>query len=162
MSPATPEHPAVLPRAVQLTSSSSSRLDILLELRDEARYLDLDELYKLCTDELRTRHYLGMNRASHHSRGISSASMSSSSVRSLGTLRENDEGEEEKRLSEDSCTGSSTSATDPTTVPTDRRSPANSVVGEVGWHASPSSAGSRGMVPKKFSSMRIRPTGDWI
>ena len=47
--------PAALPRAAQLTSSSSSRLEALLELRDEAVYLGLDELAKLCTDELSAR-----------------------------------------------------------------------------------------------------------
>ncbi|THH32914.1 hypothetical protein EUX98_g1300 [Antrodiella citrinella] len=85
--PSAPEQPAVLPRPVQLSSSSSTRLDALLELRDEARYLDLDELYKLCTDEIRLRYSnaLGLNGGSH-SRGISSVSITSS--RSLGTLRE--------------------------------------------------------------------------
>ena len=83
----TPEHPAILPRAVQLTGSSTSRLEALLELRDEARYLDLEELYKLCNDELRSRYArpapapLGL-----HLRGLSSAS--SASLRSVNTLRD--------------------------------------------------------------------------
>jgi len=85
--PSTPENPAVLPRAVQLTGSSTSRLEALLELRDEARYLDLEELYKLCNDELRLRQArpspgpLGL-----HIRGLSSAS--SASLRSVTTLRD--------------------------------------------------------------------------
>ncbi|KZT74370.1 hypothetical protein DAEQUDRAFT_742558 [Daedalea quercina L-15889] len=85
--PSTPENPAVLPRAVQLTGSSTSRLEALLELRDEARYLDLDELYKLCNDELRLRQArpfpgpLGL-----HIRGLSNAS--SASLRSVTTLRD--------------------------------------------------------------------------
>ncbi|EPT03773.1 hypothetical protein FOMPIDRAFT_1028617 [Fomitopsis schrenkii] len=85
--PSTPEHPAILPRAVQLTGSSSSRLEALLELRDEARYLDLEELYKLCNDELRSRYArpapapLGL-----HLRGLSSAS--SASLRSVNTMRD--------------------------------------------------------------------------
>ncbi|KAK7695865.1 hypothetical protein QCA50_000503 [Cerrena zonata] len=84
----TPEHPATLPRPVQLTSSSNSRLDALLELRDEARYLDLDELYKLCTDEIRLRYSDSHrnNALGLHTRAMSNAS--SVSGRSLGTLRE--------------------------------------------------------------------------
>ncbi|KII95139.1 hypothetical protein PLICRDRAFT_97169 [Plicaturopsis crispa FD-325 SS-3] len=80
----TPEAPAVLPRAVQLTSSSSSRLEALLELRDEARYLDLEELYKLCTDEIRARQSVRV-----HSRGGSSASLNGS-IRSAHTFRDRD------------------------------------------------------------------------
>ena len=53
--PSTSECPAMLPRAVQLISSSSSRLEALLELRDEASYLDLDELHQLCNAEIRHR-----------------------------------------------------------------------------------------------------------
>lgn len=92
----TPEQPAVLPRPVQLTSSSSTRLDALLELRDEARYLNLDELYKLCTEEIRLRYSnaLGLHPGSH-SRGMSSVSITSS--RSLGTLRESAERELEEQ-----------------------------------------------------------------
>lgn len=83
--PSTPENPAMLPRAVQLTSSSSARLETLLELRDEARYLDLDELYKLCNDEirLRTSRPTGLGL---HMRGLSSAS--TTSLRSMTTLRD--------------------------------------------------------------------------
>ncbi|KZT12469.1 uncharacterized protein LAESUDRAFT_733152 [Laetiporus sulphureus 93-53] len=84
--PSTPEHPAVLPRAVQLASNSSSRLDALLELRDEACYLELDELYKLCNDELRQRQSR-MSAISLHVRGFSSGA-SSSSIRSVNTLQE--------------------------------------------------------------------------
>ncbi|CCM01605.1 uncharacterized protein FIBRA_03665 [Fibroporia radiculosa] len=83
--PSTPENPAVLPRAAQLTGNSSSRLEALLELRDEAHYLDLEELYKLCNDEIRLRQIrpagLGL-----HVRGFSSAS--SASLRSVTTLRD--------------------------------------------------------------------------
>lgn len=42
----------MLPRAIQLISTSSSRLEALLELRDEANYLDLQELYQLCNAEI--------------------------------------------------------------------------------------------------------------
>jgi len=79
--PPTPGVPEVLPRAVQLLSSSPSRFEALLELRDEAQYLDLKELYKLCTDEIRQRQGLGL-----HTRG--SSGVSNGSVHSIHTLRE--------------------------------------------------------------------------
>ena len=163
----TPEHPAALPRAVQLLSSSSVRLEGLLALRDEARYLGLDELYKLCTDELRARHHLGIARPSMHTRGVSSASISSSSVRSLGLgpLRENlneadteDVDDKVKRLSGDSGLGSSTGGSVQGGV-------RGSVVPEIIWSHSQVSAGlaQRGRTrPKKASSMRGRPAGEWI
>ncbi|KAN0097250.1 hypothetical protein V8E55_001696 [Tylopilus felleus] len=51
--PSMPEHPETLPRAVQLGSiTSPSRLEPLLELRDEASYLGLVELDKLCCHEI--------------------------------------------------------------------------------------------------------------
>ena len=154
----------MLPRAVQLTSSSSSRLEALLELRDEARYLNLDELYDLCCAELRARHYLSLSRHTHM-RGFSSAS----SVR--GTFRDHDEQEtlveRPKRFSKDSGMASSCSSGSQQSYRT--RSPARSVVPEVGWHSPPPSATApsafeqHGQVTvKKFTSMRVRPTGDWI
>lgn len=72
--------PATLPRAAQLTSSSSSRLEALLELRDEAIYLGLEELTRLCSDELaarcraRTTSYSSSHAHSH----------SQSSIRTMG------------------------------------------------------------------------------
>lgn len=164
----TPEHPAALPRAVQLLSSSSSRLESLLELRDEARYLDLDELYKLCTDELRARHNLSLGRPSMHTRGMSNVSMSSGSVKSFGLvpLHENlkeYEGEDyfdhkkARRLSRDSGLGSSTSNS--------IASLRSSVMPETVMSPSSVSFGlaQRGKVrPKKASSVRGRPSGEWI
>lgn len=104
-----------------------------------------------------------------HSRAMSHNSVSTSSIRSvgLGTLREDlkegvtegDSDTDAKRLSRDSGVGSSNSGSSP--------SPRNSVnvTAEVGWHPSQVSAGlaqrskSR---PKKASSMRGRPAGEWI
>ncbi|KAH9951603.1 hypothetical protein B0H21DRAFT_182615 [Amylocystis lapponica] len=81
--PSTPECPAILPCAAQLSSCSPSRLEALLELRDEALHLDLDELAKLCSDELRQRQ--SVSGLGLHMRGLSNASGSS---RSIHTLRE--------------------------------------------------------------------------
>jgi hypothetical protein len=79
--PSTPECPATLPRGVQFNSSSSSRLETLLELRDEASYLDLDELQQLCNAEIRHRESI-----LSHTRVGSTAS--DRSVHSVHTFRE--------------------------------------------------------------------------
>jgi hypothetical protein len=83
----------VLPRSAQLTSSSSSRLDALLELRDEAAYLGLDELVKLSSDELSLRHRSRLQARSSVTRPGSTASglthvrtRSEDSVQSLATI----------------------------------------------------------------------------
>ncbi|KAJ4478173.1 hypothetical protein J3R30DRAFT_3290075 [Lentinula aciculospora] len=72
------EVPETLPRAVQLQpTNSQNRLEALLELRDEASYLDLDELYKLCSDEIRQRQPVLQPRLPRtHSRGQNSNSTS--------------------------------------------------------------------------------------
>ncbi|EKM59237.1 uncharacterized protein PHACADRAFT_249537 [Phanerochaete carnosa HHB-10118-sp] len=177
----TPEHPSILPRAVQLLSSSSSRLEALLELRDEARYLELDELYKLCTDELRSRQSLGHAHAlSMHTRVASSTSTSAASVRSLGlgALREltmeDDDGERQqhqqqqrqhqqqqparlrksRRHSGDSGIASGNSASG--------YSPRGSVVAEVGWHEPVPGLAQRSRSPRKYTSLRAKPVGEWI
>jgi hypothetical protein len=73
------EAPEVLPRSTQLQSLSHSRLEQLLDLRDEAAYLNLEGLRRLCTDEIRLR-YPGVARL-HHTREQSS--VSASSIQSL-------------------------------------------------------------------------------
>ncbi|KAE9410611.1 hypothetical protein BT96DRAFT_1012111 [Gymnopus androsaceus JB14] len=69
-----------LPRAAQLQpANSQSRLEALLELRDEAAHLQLDDLYKLCSDEIRQRQPALQPRLPRtHSRGTSSNSSSTS------------------------------------------------------------------------------------
>jgi hypothetical protein len=142
-------------------SSSSTRLEALLELRDEARYLNLEELYKLCTDELRSRRSLGQTRTSTHVRAMSSASASTGSVRSfgLGALREmNDECDQEEpesRLKEKQNRHSGDSGIGSTS---DR----SSEVAEVGWHSPIPGLALRSRSPRKYTSMRARPTGEWI
>lgn len=93
--PASIECPETLPAAVQLQSSShsQSRLESLLELRDEAAYLNLEGLYKLCTAELRLRqsprlHYRGASTAS----SVASVQSQHASIYSLHTLVERSEG----------------------------------------------------------------------
>lgn len=78
--PSSPENPEVLPRAAVLGSASRARLEALLELRDEASYLGLDELFKLCTREINQRHSIF-----GHSHNTSSCGVS---IRSLHTVVE--------------------------------------------------------------------------
>ncbi|EMD40748.1 hypothetical protein CERSUDRAFT_111328 [Gelatoporia subvermispora B] len=153
----TPENPAALPRAAQLTSNSSSRLEALLELRDEARYLDLDELYKLCTEEIRQRQAATASPAlGLHLRGFSNSS-SASSVRSLHTLRDDlDTGTKARRgrrNSNDSGFASTTKG-------------AGSIVSEVVSEPPPPAPVRllRGRSQRKegTTSLRSRPTGEWI
>lgn len=78
------EHPAIIPRAIQLASSSRARLVALLELRDEANYLGLDELFKLCNDEI-------CNRCSTAIHARAGSMSSSTSFHSLHTVQEGGE-----------------------------------------------------------------------
>ncbi|KAF5390673.1 hypothetical protein D9757_002745 [Collybiopsis confluens] len=74
------EIPETLPRAARLLPNNShSRLEALLEVRDEAAYLELDDLYKLCTVELQRQPVLQPRLPRTHSRGQSSTSASSKS-----------------------------------------------------------------------------------
>ncbi|KAL0574676.1 hypothetical protein V5O48_007292 [Marasmius crinis-equi] len=70
--------PELLPRAVQLQSSyTHSRLEALLELRDEAAYLDLEGLYKLCNEEIKLRQNVSSVPPRLHSRNPSRTLQSS-------------------------------------------------------------------------------------
>ncbi|KAF6762265.1 hypothetical protein DFP72DRAFT_600735 [Ephemerocybe angulata] len=79
-SPSTPENPEVIPRAVLYqTSSQAARLESLIELRDEAAFLGLDALHRMCVDEMiRMRH-----APKTHARGNSGSVPSSTSIQSL-------------------------------------------------------------------------------
>lgn len=71
--PASPDQQGVLPRAVKLTHKCPpAQTEALLELRDEANFLNLEELSKLCTEEL-----------SKYTPRTSSTKSSSSSTRSF-------------------------------------------------------------------------------
>ncbi|OCH94123.1 hypothetical protein OBBRIDRAFT_789646 [Obba rivulosa] len=154
--PSTPENPVMLPRAVQLTNTSSSRLEALLELRDEARYLDLDELYKLCTEEIRQRQSAAASPSlGLHLRGFSSAS--NTSVRSLHTLREDMESSTKSRRARRNSNDSGFAST---------TKEVGRIVSEV--VSEPPRAPLRLLRGRSHtrkegtSSLRSRPTGEWI
>ncbi|PPQ93994.1 hypothetical protein CVT25_009842 [Psilocybe cyanescens] len=80
----------VLPRALQAHAPTSTqvRLESLIEVRDEAAFLNLDGLHRLCSDEIRLRYGPRL-----HTRGNSSGSGGSihslhASIYSLHTLLE--------------------------------------------------------------------------
>ena len=84
----TPSHPPS-PTLLQ------SRLEMLIEVRDEAAYLNLEALQKLCADEIRQRYG---PRQNNHQRGNSTSSVPSiqninASVYGLQTLSERAEPE---------------------------------------------------------------------
>jgi hypothetical protein len=83
---ASPDAPDTLPRAAHLQSSSQSRLEALIELRDEAAYLGLDGLHKLCTDELRHRHGPRLHTRGHSASSAGSVHSLRASVHSLHAL----------------------------------------------------------------------------
>ncbi|KAJ7129607.1 hypothetical protein C8R44DRAFT_614890 [Mycena epipterygia] len=93
---ASPEGPEVLPpRATQ------AGLDSLLELRDEASYLGLDNLHKLCVEEIRQRHRPRPRSTRGHSSGSSIHSLHAS-VSSLHTMLERVERQHSRATSKDS------------------------------------------------------------
>ncbi|KAF9247097.1 hypothetical protein BU15DRAFT_38501 [Melanogaster broomeanus] len=104
----TPEQPEVLPHAVQLGSSSRSRLESLLELRDEASYLGLDELHKLCCYEINQRYSVS---PSAHTRGGSGSS--AASIHSLHTVIEHHQDVRSSRVSSDTTRSSRLTTTEP-------------------------------------------------
>jgi hypothetical protein len=67
----------VLPRQVQLQPNTTARFEALMELRDEARYLGMEGLERLCEEELRRRP--AASASGHHVRGQSSGLKSSRS-----------------------------------------------------------------------------------
>ena len=52
----SPYHPDTLPRSLQFPSQDESQLENLIEVRDEAAFLNLEGLHKLCIDEIRHRY----------------------------------------------------------------------------------------------------------
>ncbi|PIL37133.1 hypothetical protein GSI_00825 [Ganoderma sinense ZZ0214-1] len=154
----SPEHPATLPHAVRL-NGSPGRLEALLELRDEASYLGLEELHALCVDELRHRQPCpNLGGLGLHMRGFSNAS-----TKSLHTLRETSEpvdpGQRHSGHSVDSGFGSNGAGP--------RKSGASGDSLDAPWPSPPSLK--QRLVhkeggPKKDgnATSKARPTGTWI
>lgn len=103
--PVVEGQPEVLPRALQLqlgasgsssvssvsssaSQSSNTRLEALIEVRDEAAYLNLEGLHKLCTDEMRHRYGPRLHHRGHSSSSVASIHSLHASVYSLHTLIE--------------------------------------------------------------------------
>jgi hypothetical protein len=106
----SPVDSGVLPRAAQLTSASTARHEALLELRDEAAHLGLDELVKLCNDELLAKQRARVQVRATSSRPTSGFSgkthirtRSDDSVRSLATLVQSVTGHDEQQGSSESA-----------------------------------------------------------
>ncbi|TFK55931.1 hypothetical protein OE88DRAFT_1652461 [Heliocybe sulcata] len=172
-----------LPRHVQLSSctsrtDASARLDALLDLRDEAAYLGLDDLQRLCTDEIRAR-YTSSHASHTHTLSTATAATavesqsayqfppppqtkhprrgSNASVHSMQTLRE-EEGESDEGKDKLARLSRSRERTgvdaDATTVPGLRDRQARSASREGAAPRSPGLSGSQ--------SMRTRPAANWI
>ncbi|KAG6902237.1 hypothetical protein C0995_002869 [Termitomyces sp. Mi166 len=80
----SPDAPETLPRSIQMLSSHQ-RLEGLLELRDEAAYLGLEGLRKLCVDEIRLRHVPRL-----HTRGQSTSTAAHTQFTQLAIFRFNE------------------------------------------------------------------------
>ncbi|KAH9943457.1 uncharacterized protein BXZ73DRAFT_40786 [Epithele typhae] len=171
--PSTPGTPASLPHGVRL-NGLCARMESLLELRDEACYLGLDELQKLCLDELRHRQAspapAGMGLGLHM-RGFSTSSASASS-RSL-PVHVFREASEQSQLSKPSSLAESKAAqrkSDDSGFASGeagaRRSGGSAESDGTLWQSSSSKdrialkPGSPGKSP--FTTMKPRPTGNWI
>lgn len=157
--PSTAECSAVLPHGVRL-NGSHCRIEALLELRDEAIYLGLEELQRLCTDELRHRHQASPTNLG--GLGLHMRALSNTSNKSLHTLREAEEptSAEEKaaqRKSDDSGFASSGAGT---------RKSGGSSEAEGPWPSPPGlkqrAALKEGGPKDHAANMKARPTGAWI
>ncbi|KAJ7507878.1 hypothetical protein B0H11DRAFT_1705523 [Mycena galericulata] len=93
---ASPEGPEVLP-----PRATKAGLDGLLELRDEASYLGLDGLHKLCVEEIRQQHRPRPRSTRAHSSAGSIHSLHAS-VSSLHTMLERVERQHSRSVSKES------------------------------------------------------------
>ncbi|KAF8621660.1 hypothetical protein AX15_007674 [Amanita polypyramis BW_CC] len=99
--PSSNATPPTLPVKVQLVHNyTQERLETLLELRDEAVFLNLVDLYRLCEDELRSRQgtILFSRHYSHDSNTLGSVHSQHASVYSLHTLIERVENDVQSNL----------------------------------------------------------------
>ncbi|THH19877.1 hypothetical protein EW146_g1397 [Bondarzewia mesenterica] len=147
--PATIDHVPALPHAVQLHTTTTARIEALVALRDEARYLGLDDLHKLCIDELRTRQT--------HLRGGSSGSVRSApTVREAGSQRSSHAGEQDSaRDSAGSVSGLAQSNSAHRTSPSD-------LAASLQQRLSDRERRSGEMKREGADSLWSRPTGNWL
>ncbi|KDQ64556.1 hypothetical protein JAAARDRAFT_28201 [Jaapia argillacea MUCL 33604] len=172
----SPSSSPILPRAVQLLPSlprheASSRLDLLLELRDEARYLGLEELYKLCTEEIRLRQSFSLPNYTHtHRRGGSNTSANGTSIHSVQTLVMSTGSREKSIERTDSSESKESRYSSNTTASAAAKSPGATVAASDPVPAAVS-PGLREQLALRTSSevrkegyatLRSRPTAEWI
>ena len=119
-------HSDSLPYQLQLHNYSSSptilqsKLDTLIDVRDEAAYLNLDGLHRLCVEEIKNRynskqHLLIPHGQAQHTRGMSSCSVQSlhslqASIYNLHPLQEKAEAEDPSPVSDIALNSNSTSS----------------------------------------------------
>ncbi|KAF8812495.1 hypothetical protein BYT27DRAFT_7133201 [Phlegmacium glaucopus] len=90
-SPPSPYHPDILPHSLQFltqSTSSESQLEKLIEVRDEAAFLNLDSLHKLCVDEIRLRYGPKFHTRDNSASSRLSIQSLQASVHSLHTVLE--------------------------------------------------------------------------
>jgi hypothetical protein len=84
-------HPDILPRSLQFPTqdtSSESQLENLIEVRDEAAFLNLAGLHKLCVDEIRLRYGPRFHARDNSASSRLSIQSLQASVHSLHTVLE--------------------------------------------------------------------------
>ncbi|KIK68083.1 hypothetical protein GYMLUDRAFT_54767 [Collybiopsis luxurians FD-317 M1] len=171
----TADAPETLPRGVQLyPASSQTRLEAILELRDEAAYLELDDLYKLCTDEIRQRQPVLQPRLPRtHSRGQSTNSASNSldsqhsSLSSLHTLLDRSAHQQRVRAKEPNVSSdyepteaSSDCTSDSKQAPTSKR--LQSPVTPESWKHGRNSGSSASSRSHRRKDLTQSPPAGWI
>ncbi|KAF5387769.1 hypothetical protein D9615_000470 [Tricholomella constricta] len=147
----SPEAPETLPRSVQIQPSSHMRLESLLELRDEAAYLNLDSLHKLCADEIRLRHGPRLHNRGQSASTIGSAHSLHASVYSLHALLERVESDVRSNPRDSNASDSKSSKGSPTDLGASRSLPTPE-----SWNGPP-----RGRSEGRYGPGRSPPAG-WI
>ncbi|KAF8076469.1 hypothetical protein FPV67DRAFT_1407125 [Lyophyllum atratum] len=147
----SPEAPETLPRGVQMQSPSHLRLESLLELRDEAAYLNLEGLHKLCTDEIRLRHGPRLHTRGQSASTIGSTHSLRTSVYSLHALLERVETDMRSNPRDSHSSGSRSTKGSPTEMRALRSPPTPQ-----SWNGAP-----RGRSEGRSSPVRSPPAG-WI
>ena len=146
---------------VQASSPSilQSRLDTLIEVRDEAAYLSLETLHKLCVEEIKNRYnpkqmmmVQMLQQGQGHIRGLSSSSLHSlhASIYNLHTLQEKNEAEME---------GSPSAMSVSDSILINSSNSTASSIGQGQAHSQPAPAPSPALSPRPFSPGFHGPAG---